>query len=219
MSQSTFLDMPVLPPGVTRFWLIRHALVEQNARLTLYGSLDVPLCPDTLVAQAPMYEALARRLPRDARWIVTPLSRTHRTAQAIQEAGYGAADWTVEPGFIEQSMGELHGLEYDTLHRHLRLPPEPFWPINAAEAPAGGESMEQVCGRVAETLDRLADAHDGHDIVAITHGGTIRAACAHALGISAAASLRLSVQNLSVTILERHPAGWRVVTINELPGI
>ena len=26
------------------FWLIRHALVEENARAILYGVMDVPLC-------------------------------------------------------------------------------------------------------------------------------------------------------------------------------
>ena len=52
----------------TAFWLIRHALVEESARAFLYGSTDVPLCETTLMDQAPMYAALARRLPRPAVW-------------------------------------------------------------------------------------------------------------------------------------------------------
>ena len=213
------LDAPALEPGITRFWLIRHALVEQNARLRLYGSLDVPLCPDSLVAQVPMYEALAARLPRDAAWIATPLSRTQRTARAIQEAGYPETAWTIEEDLTEQSMGEFHGLRHHELPGRLAVPAHPFWPISATEVPPGGESMEQVCARVGAALERLADRHDGRNIVAVSHGGAIRAACAHALGIDAAAALRLSVQNLSLTILERHPAAWRVVAINEMPGV
>jgi len=50
--------------AATAFWLIRHALVEESARARLYGSTDVPLCETTLMDQAPMYSALARRLPR-----------------------------------------------------------------------------------------------------------------------------------------------------------
>ena len=46
----------------TNFWLIRHAIVAENERATLYGVLDVNLCPDSLVAQVPMYRALAARL-------------------------------------------------------------------------------------------------------------------------------------------------------------
>ena len=64
----------------TSFWLIRHALVSENARGFLYGVMDVPLCETTLLEQAPMYQALARRLPAGATWYVTPLSRTRRTA-------------------------------------------------------------------------------------------------------------------------------------------
>jgi alpha-ribazole phosphatase len=33
----------------TGFWLIRHALVEENARAVLYGVMDVPLCEPTLL--------------------------------------------------------------------------------------------------------------------------------------------------------------------------
>ncbi len=217
--RAAFLDTPVLAPGITRFWLIRHALVEQNARLRLYGSLDVPLCPESLIAQVPMYQALAARLPRDAAWVTTPLSRTQRTAQAIQQAGYPETAWTVEEGLIEQSMGDYHGLQHHELPEKLSMTPHPFWPMAAEEVPPGGESMVEVCERVAATLERLADTHDGRDIVVVSHGGAIRAAAAHALGVDAATSLRLSVQNLSLTILERHDGIWRVVAVNEMPGI
>lgn len=219
MSQrAAFLDTPALAPGTTRFWLIRHALVEQNARLRLYGSLDVPLCAESLASQVPMYESLAARLPREAIWITTPLSRTQRTAHAIQQAGYPETAWEIEPALIEQSMGDYHGLRHHELPDRLSMTPHPFWPMAAAEVPPGGESMDQVCVRVAAAMDRLAQQHDGRDIVVVSHGGTIRAAAAHALGVDADTSLRLSVQNLSLTILERHGSDWRVVTLNELPG-
>ncbi len=217
--RSAFLDTPELEPGITRFWLIRHALVEQNARMRLYGATDVPLCPESLVAQVGMYQALAGRLPLTSAWYTSPLSRTQDTARAIQRAGYPETAWTVEPGLIEQSMGDWHGLEHAALPSKLRLPAHVFWSIAASEVPPGGESMEQVCERVAATLERLADAHDGQDIVAVSHGGAIRAAVAHALGVGAETALRLSVQNLAVTILERHPQSWRVVAVNELPGV
>ena len=58
----------------------------------------------------------------------------------------------------------------------------------------------------------------GSDVVVVSHGGAIRAAVAHATGIVADNALHLSVQNLSVTRLERHPSGWRVLCVNELCG-
>ena len=41
---------------------------------------------------------------------------------------------------------------------------------------------------------------------------------AHALRIGPDNALHLSIQNLSLTRLERFPEGWRVVCVNELPG-
>ncbi len=208
-----------LEEGGTRVWLIRHALVEESARLRLYGSTDVALCPDTLVAQAPMYRALARRLPQGAEWVVSPLSRTRRTAEAIQAAGHGERPLRVEPDLIEQSMGDWHGLEHAALPPLLRTPAHPFWPLDADERPPGGESITDVVARVGRALDRMSEGARNRDVVAVSHGGAIRAALAHVLGVPARAVLHFSVQNLSLTLLERVPQGWRVGCVNELPGV
>ncbi|MBW4090221.1 MAG: histidine phosphatase family protein [Proteobacteria bacterium] len=202
----------------TSFWLIRHALVDENARAVLYGTLDVELCPTSLLAQAPMYAALAARLPRPAHWVVTPLSRTRRTAEAIFAAGYPRQELGVEPDLIEQHLGEWQGLAHAELPARLSLKPHAFWPLGGHERPPGGESMVQVIARAGAALEALADRHPGEDVVAVSHGGTIRAAVAHALGIGPDNALHLSVQNLSLTRMERHPDGWRVVSVNELPG-
>jgi broad specificity phosphatase PhoE len=202
----------------TRFWLIRHALVEENARAILYGVMDVPLCETTLAAQAPMYAALAKRLPRPAVWKVTPLSRTRRTAEAIFAAGYPAREPDVEAGLIEQSLGEWQGLPHAELPPKLSLTKHPFWPLAGNEKPPGGESMMEVIDRAAATLERLAWEHAGEDVVIVSHGGAIRACIAHALGIRPDNALHLSIHNLSLSCLERYPEGWRVTCVNELPG-
>lgn len=202
----------------TRFWMIRHALVEENARAILYGVMDVELCEATLLEQGPMYRSLAQRLPRPAVWRVSPLTRTRRTAAAIFTAGYPRAELGVEPDLTEQSLGEWQGLPHAELPARLTLPQHAFWPLGGHERPPGGESMAEVIDRVGPTLERLAREHAGQDVVAVSHGGTIRAAVAHALGIGPDNALHLAIQNLSLTRLERHPEGWRVMCVNELPG-
>jgi broad specificity phosphatase PhoE len=203
---------------MTNFWLIRHALVDENARAILYGTMDVELCPSTLIEQAPMYRALARRLPQPALWSVTPLSRTRRTAEAIFAAGYPPVPLAVEPDLIEQSLGDWQGLPHAELPARLKYPVPPFWPLSGLEHPPGGETLAHVIARVGAALERLAAAHPGQDLVIVMHGGAIRAAVAHALRIAPDTALLMSVQNLSLTRLERHPAAWRVVCVNELPG-
>ncbi len=204
--------------SVTSFWLIRHAVVEENARAILYGTLDVELCPASLIEQAPMYRALARRLPRPAQWVVTPLSRTRRTAETIFATGYPAAGLEVDPALTEQSLGEWHGLAHAELPARLSRPAHAFWPLSGQERPPGGESIAEVIVRAGAGMERLARAHRGSAVVVVSHGGTIRAMVAHALDIGPDNALHLAIQNLSLTRLERHDGGWRVVCVNELPG-
>jgi len=202
----------------TRFWLIRHAIVDENARAMLYGVMDVALCETSLLEQAPMYQALADRLPRPAAWKITPLSRTRRTAGAIFAAGYPHAGPEVEPGLIEQSLGQWQGLPHAELPARLTLPKHAFWPLSGHERPPGGETLVEVIERVGSALERLATEHPDQDVIAVSHGGAIRAAVAHCLRIGPDNALHLTVQNLSLTRLERSPDGWRVICVNELPG-
>ena len=208
-----------VPAGVTRFWLLRHAVVSLEARAFLYGTMDVPICLETTSLQRAAYRALAQRLPTGAAWYVTPLSRTRHTADAIAGAGYDMREPAVEPDLTEQDLGEWQGLPHAALPALLREPAHAFWPLGATEKPPGGESMVQVVHRVGHALERLAAAHVGQDVVAVSHGGAIRGALAHATGVGAHAALHFSVQNLSLTVLERFSAGWRVVCVNETgPG-
>src|ERR1700760_4755749 len=109
----------------TSFWLIRHALVAENARAMLYGIMDVPLCEPTLLEQAPMYRALAARLPRPGGGGGGAAGRPppRRTAEAIFAAGYPPADPLLEePALIEQGLGEWQGLPHHELPSRLTEP-------------------------------------------------------------------------------------------------
>jgi broad specificity phosphatase PhoE len=203
---------------MTRFWLIRHALVAENARAMLYGTMDVELCPATLVAQAPQYLSLAGMLPQNAVWVVTPLQRTAHTAATLIAAGHPGVVPIVEPDLIEQHLGDWQGLPHGDLPERLALPAHPFWPLAGSERPPGGESMQDVILRVGAAMERLAREHSGQDVIIVSHGGAIRAAVAHALGIEADNALHLSVQNISLTRMVRHHDGWRVVCVNTLAG-
>lgn len=201
----------------TRIFLIRHALVEPSARATMYGTMDVGLCDLALAQEAASYRWLAHRLPQPAHWYCTPLSRTRATAAAIFAAGYPEADLVVERDLIEQHLGELEGLPHESFTERLRLSPHPFWSIAWDERPPGGESFHDVVERVGPAIERLAAEHAGGDVVIVAHGGSIRAAIAHAMGIAPAASLAFSIKNLSMSRLERQGDHWRIAAVNEEP--
>ena len=91
-----------------------------------------------------------------------------------------------------------------------------------------GESFIDLMARVSGTIDRLLADHGGRDIVVVAHGGSIRAAIAHALGLSPEKALGFVIENCSLTRLDHiggasgsHPGAdqdaWRVGGINHLP--
>jgi broad specificity phosphatase PhoE len=203
----------------TRFFLIRHAIVEPSARTVMYGDMDVALCALALAQDTAAHRWLATRLPEDARWFTTPLSRTQATAAAIFAAGYPEAELEVEPRFVEQHLGDWQGITHEEFTARLTTPPHPFWPHAADERPPGGETLADVIGRVGPALEDMAEEMPGQDVVVIAHGGSIRAAVAHAMGLTAHQAFQLSVKNLSLTRLERHGLNWRVVSINEEPPL
>ncbi len=200
-----------------RLFLIRHALVEPSARTVMYGSMDVALCDLALREEAVSYRWLAHRLPSPARWVVTPLSRTRATAAAIFAAGYPETPLAVERDLQEQDLGEWQGLSHERFAELVRHKPHPFWPHGAEEKPPGGESFADVVARVGPVLERLASTHDGEDVVIIAHGGSIRAAIAHAMGLTGHQALVFSIKNLSLSRLEKHGPDWRVAAVNEEP--
>lgn len=76
--------------------------------------------------------------------------------------------------------------------------------------------MVELLARVGRTMDELVTAYEGRDVVIVSHGGTIRGAVGHAMGVDARAILHLAIQNLSLTRLDRVSEGWRVDCVNYL---
>lgn len=206
--------------GPTQWWWVRHApVVGYDGRL--YGQTDVP-CD---ISDSEAFRCLAGSLPDNAVWVITHLSRTARTAAAIADAGRGMAEPTVEADLAEQFFGDWQGLTWDEMKTADAGAYETFWEQPADNAPPGGESFAAVIQRTAAVIERLTARHAGRDIVAVTHGGTIRAAVAVALDLIPARALGLRIDNLSLTRIEHVPDGflrghggaWRVTGMNVPP--
>lgn len=202
-----------------QFWLIRHALVHRQSLSYLYGTDDVPVCDETMATQAQNYALLAARLPRPARFICTPLTRTQLTADALERAGYPAQERSIDPAFIEQDFGDLQGRPMAEFEARAQGQRHPFWPISAAETPPGGESFAHMIKRVGAGLEALHTTASGSDTIIVCHGGAIRAACAHALEMTPHQALCLQIDNISLTRLTHTKQGWRVLSINEHPYV
>jgi len=208
---------------VTRWWWVRHAPVTVN-KGCCYGQTDFP-CD---VGESAGFANLARRLPKDAVWIATPLRRTHMTAAALVDAGVAGPSAipgpgiAIEPDLIEQHFGDWQGVRYDELAARRGDAWHRFWLAPAQETPPGGESFVALTRRVHAAITRLSERHAGRDILAVAHGGTIRAALALALDLAPEAALAFTIDNLSLTRIDHIPGPgesrlWRVGTVNQPP--
>jgi broad specificity phosphatase PhoE len=202
--------------AVTRWWWIRHAPVPDGGRI--YGQRDLPCdCSD-----AEVFAGLAAGLPADAVWVTSGLRRARQTAEAIRSAEPGKFAGVAPAAlaeFDEQHLGEWQGLERKAFYAARNVGTQTLWFAPADERPPGGESFTDLVRRVAPAIERLTAQHRGRDIVAVTHGGTIRAAIALALGLAPQAALAFSADNCSLTRLDHLSADggsglWRIVTVN-----
>ncbi len=205
--------------GLTRWWWVRHAPVV-GVNGVIYGSNDV----DCDVSDTIQFKALAQALPSGAVWVTSHLSRAIKTAKAISEAGLEFPEPIIEEDLGEQNFGDWQGLSWDRMREADAKTYDAFWADPARSRPPGGESFADQIARTGAVIERLTARHKGRDIVAVAHGGTIRAALAVALELAPEQGMAITFDTLSVSVLEHVEGGllrgaggvWRVVGVNRL---
>lgn len=182
----------------TRWWWVRHAPVTAN-KGCIYGQTDWP-CE---TGDAPTFQRLAKLLPKDAVWVTSNLLRTKQTAAAIHAALPPPPPEPEEHADLaEQHFGDWQGRTYEEVRRGDLGYWHKFWLAPASARPPGGESFMDLMARVGPVVEQLSERYRGRDIVAVTHGGTIRAALAQALHLTPEKALAMEVENCSLTRLD-----------------
>jgi alpha-ribazole phosphatase len=236
MHPSTPADLPPRAAGAgpsdgtgpfvrTRFWWVRHAPVRGDGG-RIYGGSDIA-CD---VSDAHVFAGLAPCLPPDAAWVASGLGRTHQTARALFAAGYRDArgaepDFRRLPALDEQNLGDWQGRDRARFFAERQPVAASYWFAPAEERPPNGESFAELCARVGAAIrDLIAEGADAdRDIVAVAHGGTIRAALALALDLPPQGGLAFAIENCSLTRLDHFAgtdgAGWRIACVNAQPWL
>src|SRR5271169_3445039 len=155
-----------------------------------------------------VFAAVGKILPREAVWVASTLKRTHQTADAIWAAGFPRpAAMAHEASFAEQHLGEWQGM-----NRAAFLASRPLgshWFAEIGEPAPGGESFMDLYHRVCGAIDRITREHAGEDVIAVGHGGTIKAAVGLALGGQPDKGLAFDIDNCSVTRLDHFASTGR----------
>jgi alpha-ribazole phosphatase len=201
----------------TRWWWVRHAPVRNDGG-NIYGQSDIAC--DT--SDREVFEAVAKILPRDAVWYASNLMRTHQTAAAIWDAGFPKpATMTKDAAFAEQHLGQWQGM-----NRAAFLASRPagsHWFADIDEPIPGGESFMDLYNRVCRAIHLINVEQAGRDVIAVGHGGSIKAAIGLALGDQPETGLAFDIDNVSVTRLDHFASAgrsnWRLPMVNQQPWI
>ena len=205
---------------ITRWWWVRHAVVTAHQGC-IYGATDHP-CD---VSDRQVFENMVKLLPQHALLLTSQLQRTHQTAEALKTAGLKFFYGPRVAQFNEQSFGDWEGQTFDAISQALpqqknhKQKSHIFWLCPGHHRPPNGESFIDLMARTAPAIDELSVSQETEDIIAVTHGGTIRAALSIALGMDPERALSFSIDNVSLTRIDRietqEALHWHVVCVNK----
>jgi len=197
-----------------RLILVRHAETEASTRGRCYGSLDVGLSALGRRQQTILASVLAGETV--AAVVTSPRVRAFETASAIAEPH--GLDTRVEPALRELDFGELEGRTYDEIAAAF---PELYarWMTQPTSVQfPGGECYAELEARSLSAVRSIHAAFDGHTVVAVTHGGVIRAVLGDVLGIPHDRIFRIAIDPASRSVVEWVEGEPVVRVVNERVG-
>ncbi|MGH9297552.1 MAG: MSMEG_4193 family putative phosphomutase [Acidimicrobiales bacterium] len=148
----------------------------------------------------------------------SPLERARETAARIAERT--GKPVVIEKGLVECDFGEWTGAELSKLRKLPEWKTVQHWP-SGFRFP-GGESFQEVQGRLQATVRTLCERHRGEVIVAVSHADCIKAALASALGVPLDLFQRIVVGPCSTSVIAYGSEGPAVLAMNSygaLPGL
>lgn len=195
-----------------RIIFVRHGETDWNVTLQYQGQGRVPLNARGR-EQARLTVERLRRLNADALY-ASDVVRAWETAAIIGSA----LDLTPRamPELREINVGEWEGLTPEELYRRFPDHMQEYDRDPARTVRKGGESYAQLQARALIALQQIYDAHAPHGtVIAVTHGGTIRAILCHVIGLDLAYFGRMWLDNGSLSELAYGTHGWRLVRLND----
>lgn len=174
---------------MTTFWWVRHGPTHEKA---FCGWRDVPADLSDRAALA----RLDRYLPADAVVVSSDLSRAVATADAVA----GPRPRLPHAASLREfDFGHWDGLRFDEVAARDPALSRAYWEAPGDVAPPGGESWNAAAARVAAEVAGLAERYTGRNLIVVAHFGVILTQVQRAAGISPAAALAHSIDNLSIT--------------------
>jgi alpha-ribazole phosphatase len=199
----------------TLIYLLRHGETVLAEPRRFVGHLDVPLSARG-EAQCEQ-QALRLRTVGLAAVYSSDLGRAVRSAQIVG-APHGLAPTTL-PALREMDMGRWEGLTAADIEARE---PEVFkdWMTRVGEYPfPEGEDVPRLVARAWPAFEAIATGHAGQAVAVIAHAGPNRAILCRALGLPLTRLTAFGQDYAALTVLEHTATRWRLLRLNEEPGV
>lgn len=195
-----------------RLLLVRHGESEWNALGRLQGQADPPL---SKLGRRQAAHAAARLVDQGIDVIVSSdLQRAIDTAGAL--AASVGLPVAARKDLREVDLGSWTGVSREQVEQEA---PELWrrWRVEGVEGWEDGEKYADAMVRISGAISALADEYRDQTVVAVSHGGSIRLATCHLLGMPASELGRImSIGNASITEFLVEPDGTgRLVRLND----
>ena len=189
--------------------LVRHGVTATTGKV-LPGRASGLHLSDEGRRQAEATAARIKSLPKVAAVYASPLERAQETAQPIADAR--RLKLRTEPGLLECDFGEWTGKRLAALSKKKE------WTV-VQNRPSSfrfpdGESLQEMQGRMTETLDQLAKRHAGRTIVVVSHADPIKAVVVDAMGAHLDSYQRIVISPCSITVIAWHSLRPTLLTVN-----
>jgi probable phosphomutase (TIGR03848 family) len=140
----------------------------------------------------------------------SPLERARETASPIAKvSGHRVV---LERGLLECDFGEWTGADLGKLRRLPEWKTVQRYP-SGFRFP-GGESFQELQGRLQTTVTSLCERHPGQGVVAVSHADCIKAVVALALGVPLDLFQRIVISPCSTTVISYGADGPAVLSVN-----
>lgn len=197
-----------------KLYVVRHGQTEFNLENRMQGRIDSPL---TQRGRADA-EALGRYLSNIDFDLVlaSPSKRAQITAELICTGR--DINIQVEKDIREINMGSWEGRTKEEIMKAFPEEGEIFYNKPHLYKALEGDSYYDVQDRAVSAVKRLAEQHEGGNILLVTHTVVIRAIIAYFKGRSMADLWKgPAIEGTSITLLEAEKGNVSVAAIGETP--
>lgn len=173
-------------------FLVRHARsIHEKGHVP-------PRDPEADVSNKEAFLQLAKKLPHDVQWWVSPLTRCRMTAENLQDAGGQPKAIQFDERLKEQDYGQFHGRAVAEVWEDIKDGPKSNWHfMHPSFCPPEGESFLMLHDRTRAVMDAI-ESTSADQLVIIGHAMLFKSLIAHALKLPPEQGLAFTIDPLSL---------------------